>query len=59
VDLDCGQEKFDKGDGYARLKIGQQERTEIQKTLSSRATSVRDWEAEVLDAYKSAGFLMV
>lgn len=27
---------------YARSKIGQQERTEIQETLSSRATSVRD-----------------
>jgi hypothetical protein len=56
------QRKYDQmrdGAGkYARSKIRQWERTEIQETLSSRASSVRDWEAEVLDAYRSAGFLM-
>lgn len=40
---------------YARSKIRQQERTEIQETLSSRASSVRNWEAEVLDACRNAG----
>ena len=54
------QRKYDQmrdGAGnYARLKIRQQERNEIQKTLSSRASSVRDWEAAVLDAHRVAGF---
>jgi vacuolar-type H+-ATPase subunit H len=54
------QRKYDQmrdGSGkYGRSKIRQQERNEIQKTLSSRASSVRDWEAEVLDAHRSAGF---
>jgi hypothetical protein len=43
---------------YARSKIRQQESTEIQETLSSRASSVRDWELELHHAYRSAGFLM-
>lgn len=54
------QRKYDQmrdGAGnYARLKIRQQEGNEIQKTLSSRASSVRDWEAAVLDAHRIAGF---
>lgn len=54
------QRKYDQmrnGAGkYARSKIRQQERNEIQKTLLSRASSVRGWEAEVLDAHRSAGF---
>lgn len=42
---------------YARSKIRQHERIAIQETLTSRASSVRDWEAEVLDAHRCAGLL--
>lgn len=54
------QRKYDQmrdGAGkYARSKIRQQERIDLKETLSSRASSVRNWEAEVLDACRNAGF---